>query len=244
MHRQPDEDLFEIFSNSFYGFGQYRSPLWFVGPYASLLTNDRAEIASRLEFWHRRGQPQTVDLPRFLSMIGDDRWSAEQPPLHRVRSKLARICLAFEGQAIEERLRSYQATEFGSFAGSIAALHVLAVETRSETPWPFSTAERAHLRSSNLYADRFADRRLRHLSRRLRRHRPPVVIFYDLTHRAWWEHLAGCVFEKTPVRDCFAVRGGPTLYLMVRHPESIGTRNDYFDRVGHLAAELTADEDG
>ena len=237
MPVQPDEDLFEIFSNSFFGFGHFKSPMWFVGPGSSVLTHDEAEIAQRLEYWHRRGQPQLTDLKRFHTMIGDETWVGEDPKLHRVWSKLARMCLAMEGRKVEGNVRSYQADELGRTDGSSALLHVLPVNVEAEAEWPYARLERPYLRRPDLYADRFAARRLRYLVRKIKRYRPRIVICYDLTHRAWWEQLSGQGFEKTSIRDCFIAEGDPTSFLMVRHPESIGTRNDYFVKVGRLAAE-------
>jgi hypothetical protein len=242
MQLKPDEDLFEIFSHSFFGFGRYRSQLWFVGPYTSFLTNDHPEVARRLEIWHRRGQPPTIDLPEFLTMIDDERYGGDQPRLHRVWSKLARICLAYEGRRIDEEIRSFQARELGSFAAGNALIHALPIENPADGRWPFSEAERPHLRRPDLYTERFARRRLRQISRNLSRHQPSTVICYDLTHRPWWEQLTGATFRKTAVRDCYSMKSERTLFLMVRHPESIGTRNDYFDRVGRLAADLSNSE--
>ncbi|MDX1740413.1 MAG: hypothetical protein R3178_03930, partial [Rhodothermales bacterium] len=215
--------MFEIFSHSFFGFGRYRSPLWFIGPYTSFLTTDSTEIARRLEMWHRRGQPPTVDLSRFLAAIEDTRYGGERPKLHRVWSKLARMCLAYEGHNIDDNVRSYQATELGAFHSDSALVHVLPIESPSEGSWPFSDAERPHLRRPDLYGERFTVRRLRQISRNLARYRPRTVIFYDLTHRQWWEELAGGALQKTSLKDCCLRDTDSTLFMMVRHPESIGT---------------------
>jgi len=241
MNARIDEDLFEIFSNSFFGFGTYRAPLWFIGPYADLLGAEPTEIARRLEFWHRRGQPALVDLGRFQRMMGVPSWSGEQPRLHRIWGRLARICLASEGRRIDEQVRAFQAGELGSTAGRSAILHVLPVECRPSERWPYEALETAHLKQPNLYSERFADRRLLQLSHLIKRYQPPAVVFYDLTHRAWWERVVLGPFTRTRVRDCFSARSEATRYLMVRHPESVGTRNEYFDEVGHLAAESVAD---
>jgi hypothetical protein len=236
-----DEGLLEIFSNSFYGYGAYRSPIWFIGPQATMLGRDRDEAARRLELWHRRGQPQTVDLPRFYSMMGEKKWFTEAAQLHRVWSKLARIALAFQDGEATERVRSYQAEELGRMKGQNLLLHLLAAEHLPDAEWPYTRLETPYLRRPDLYVERFAERRALHISRQIRRYNPRVAVFYDLTNKLWWNRITGAEFEKSSVRDCFAVRRDSTLYLMVRHPESIGTRNDYFTNVGRLAASMTTD---
>ncbi len=182
-----------------------------------------------------------TDLQRFHTMIGDEMWFGEEPHLHRVWGKLARICLALEDREVEANVRSYQANELGRTDGSSALLHVLPVNVQAGVDWPFGRLQRPYLRRPDLYVERFAVRRLKHLARQIHRYRPRIVFCYDLTHRPWWEQLCGQTFEKTSVRDCFDATSASTAFLMVRHPESVGTRNDYFVKVGRLAAERVAE---
>lgn len=238
MNLSVDEGLFEIFSGSFVGFGHYRSPVWFVGPFADLLGRDESEAARRLEIWHRRGQPTVVDLQRIHTLIGEDRWFGDHASLHRVWSKLARVSLAFEGRPVVPNVRAYQATELARGAGGTTLIHLLAVDARRDNVWPYRRLETPYLRSPELYAERFTERRARHIARQVQRYRPSVVVFYDVTHRRWWEQIAGVSFGRSEVRSCFGAQRDGTIFLMIRHPESVGTRNEYFARAGSLAAAL------
>ena len=237
-----DWTLLDIFLGGHYGFGDYRAPVWLVGPGSDLLGNVGVELRARLTGWHRRGQPEIDDLAAFLLASGPNDLVGPGARIHRLWGRLSRFLLRLEPagskDSTSEAVRAYQSGRLGRRANLDSCLIQLMATSPTADPWPFQGAPSTHLTSPSHLIARFEAARARHIRNRMVRHKPRLVVFYDHAHAAKWRTIADASFSPCIVEGCLTADGGPTCFMLLRHPESVGTTNDYFDRAGSLAAEL------
>ncbi|MBT8399361.1 MAG: hypothetical protein KJO98_02695 [Rhodothermia bacterium] len=236
-----DWKLLEIYLDGHYGFGSYAADVWLVGPGSRLHGMGRKHIEQRIAAWHRRGQREMDDLYSFHAASGDvDRFTAN-PRIDRTWSRLSRFVLASRGETVlEDSVRSYQAEVLGRQSERDACLVNLMAVNPVTTPWPFGHSPLSYLSNPDRFVDQFLARRTRHIRSRVRRHKPGLVIFYDRTHTDVWMNIAGVTFTPTELSGCHAARSSNTLFMLLRHPESVGTTNRYFERAGEMVANLKA----
>ncbi len=234
-----DWKLLEIYCGGHYGFGSYEAPVWLVGPGANHLGGTAEEVEQRLAGWHRRGQREMDDLYALHAASGDVGWFTPNPRVERSWSRLSRLALSLKGERItDDSVKSYQAEQLGRHANKDVGLISLLTANAVSKPWPFTSSPVGYLANPDRYLDRFMVRRARHIRSRLRRHQPGLVVFYDKTHADIWTNIAGVTFAPTELPSCRAARTEGTLFMLVRHPESIGTTNRYFEQAGELAATI------
>lgn len=238
-----DWKLLEIHSSGHYGFGSYDAGVWLVGPGAKGLGTSAEETEHRLGGWHRRGQREMDDLYLFHAASGDIRWFGTRPQVDRTWSRLSRFTLAMNGQRTsDESVRAYQSEQLGRLSNKDVCMVNLLTANASSKPWPFALSRVAYLSDPDRFVDQFLTRRTRHIRSRLARHKPRLVVFYDRTHVDIWSRIAGVSFSPTELPSCHAAQSKDTLFMLLRHPESVGTTNRYFEEAGKLAARLMAAE--
>ena len=233
-----DWNLLEIFSGGYFGFGRYGAPVWLIGPGDDVLGRKMPDISLRLLGWHRRGQREMDDLADFYLATGSCKWLGKNAQVHRSWGRLCRFFLALRNEPLsDEAVRQFQGERFGRRDEDLCLIHLLAANPTTK-PWPFQGSTSSFLTSTDAYVERYVAQREGHVAIRMQRHRPELVVFYDLTHRRVWEELAGRSFHRTALPSCFEASGNGSRFLMLRHPESVGTTNDYFREAGLRAAEM------
>ncbi len=234
-HVDNTDPLLEVFVDTFLGYGSFRAPLWFVGPVATPLTSEADDPGRTILSWHRRGHRELEDLCDFHAAGGVSAWFGPRPRLHRIWGKLSRLALAYADRTTAHRdVRHYQATRLGARNGQTCMLYLYPIAPSADTRVR-GMDESADWRRAS--ADtRWAARRQNLIRRKIQKHSPDVVVFYDVSHRDTWQVIADGVFAPSELPQCLHCAGGDTTYLMLRHPESIGITNEYFERAGRLAA--------
>src|ERR1700737_464546 len=85
-----DDDLLADFAETFYGYGDYNVPYWFVG-----MEEGGGEsfenVEARLSIWNERGRQELEDVAEFYRAIGAEKFFQKDAPLHPTWSKLIRI---------------------------------------------------------------------------------------------------------------------------------------------------------
>lgn len=239
MRQRSQNPLLETFAIGFYGFGRYDAPLWFIGPDCQYLQPKPGSTPDLLlELWHRRGQRELEDLAELSLRAGATRYFGDQPFLHRTLGRLARTAISFAGNEItDETVRRYQASRLGRFNGRSALLALHAVRPARQSRRVHRLQSPKRLSAIESIVEKTTDRRVGHIVHHIARHSPTTVIFFDLTHRSVWESVAGTSMAPSGISGCFVARSEGVTYIMMRHPESVGTTNYYFEAVGRFASQ-------
>lgn len=229
------DPLLEVFVDTFLGYGTFMAPLWFVGPFVTSVAREQEDGGRTILAWHRRGHRELEDLRDFHLAAGESTWFDPKPRLHRIWGKLSRLALSYANRVTSDYdVRHFQATELGSRSGETCMLYLYPTAHDSHAR-PHATGSGVDTRRARLDS-KWSSRRRNMIRMKIRKHRPDVVIFYDVSHRQAWQSIAESSFAPSHLPQCMHAAGPNTEYLMLRHPESIGITNEYFEKAGQLAA--------
>src|SRR3954454_15130005 len=112
-----DDMLLARYTETFYGYGQYEAPYWFVGLEEG--SNGTAEeIERRLLAWRQGGCRELEDARDFHIAIGAETLTRERPRLQATWKQLCRVVLiATMRPADMESVRRYQGQHLGRLNG-------------------------------------------------------------------------------------------------------------------------------
>jgi len=234
-----DDDLLAHYADSFYGYGRYEAPYWFIGLEEGS-DGSVEEIQRRLAVWREGGCQELEDAWDYHVRIGATDLTRERPKLQSTWKQLCRIVLAgTEQQTDTESLRHYQKHHLGRRDDATCLLELLPLPSRNTGEWRYGNASRLpQLTSRRAARQYYAPRRVRHLRQRIGQYRPAVVVFYGSTNRDRWTEIAGVPFERVGDAELYATTAKGTLSLTTRHPtfRQPGL-TAYFESVGQVVRE-------
>jgi len=236
-----DTELLTQYINTFYGYGTYAAPFWFVGMEEGGDPTPE-QNAQRIVTWDHRGRPELTDLYKYHENIAVPRWFAPPPPIQSTWDKLIRILLAAQGQQTitPDHVRFYQRDYLGRSAGDIqetCLLELLSLTSPSTGQWLYGTHTSLYqLRSRDAYKQHYGRPRALHIAQRVQEHRLAAVIFYSFVnwYRQWWQLIAGVPFteQSGPHGTFYVASNGTTSFAIVKHPASKGPTNHYWHWIG------------
>lgn len=232
------DPLLLSFMQTFYGYGAWSAPWWFVGMEEGGGTTV-GELNRRLNVWERRGRCDLEDLAEYHQEIGVAHYFGARPKLQRTWSSLIRAMLCARGLApSREEVRRYQAEELGRHSAESCLIELSPLPSPNVSKWIYSRASNLpELASRQKYFSAFAPRRSARLRELVDRYRPKIVLFYGSSYEKWWREVAGI---ELSVDDRLRVSSGHrsgTYFVVADHPAARGLRSGYFDAVGHYCAQ-------
>lgn len=229
-----DTDRLQSFMHTFYGYGTWKAPLWFVGMEEGGGAGLN-EIASRLAAWDGSELMDIRDFHRGLQGID---WFRERPPLQSTWSKLIRVALCAEAQeCTTEAVRRYQRDELAGGNGRTAVIELLPLPSRSVRDWIYGDLDVPELANRSDYSEQLKDERIETIRSRIDEHHPAAIVFYGLTCQPEWQKIAESRFVFSDAGYGVAQRG-PTRLFLARHPVAPGACNEEFCAIGRDLAGL------
>src|SRR4051794_15088674 len=113
MNELPSE-LLTDYTRRFYGFGDWKAKVWFVGIEES---NDATfdQVASRLRTWNARGAKELENAPDFFAAAGIDSGHGAKAKVQPAWSQLIRMLLLARGERDSEKeILNFQRTRLGT----------------------------------------------------------------------------------------------------------------------------------
>jgi hypothetical protein len=244
MEKYFDDCLLETFANTFYGYGDYHAPYWFIGMEEG--GGDSFDnIKKRLSAWNADGRPELEDVAEFHRTIGLGEYFDEQPKRQPTWDKLTRLLLSAkellsrEDQDLQRKqVQEYRQTSLGKVSGGENCLiELLPLPSPSTSDWIYAQHSRLpQLKNRKEYKKHYIDRRVKHIQERINQYRPQVVVFYSTTYLKWWKQIADAPFSFDQMH--VAHRNG-TLFVVTDHPARRGRGYEYFHEIGQkIASEL------
>jgi len=237
MSDSLNDDLLQQFMHTFYGYGDYDAPFWFVG----MEERGRGTVAGvnrRLRRWKERGKRELEDLAQWHLAEGPHRRFSGRPALQPTWNRLMRILLTAKGEDVTlSALRRYQKERLGRADGESCLVELFPLPAKSTGSWLYGEhSDLPELANRKRYRQALAPERARHLRSRLLVHRPQAVIFYSTNarYRRWWEKIARTDFERVGEPAFYLGDDGDTQFVICRHPVAVGIRNEYFHRIGRV----------
>jgi hypothetical protein len=106
-----DHQLLFDYCQKFYGFGSWKSKIWFIGmEEGGRGSATETAIKQRLELWHSRGRRDSEIAHEFYNELGyATEWFGSKPKLQRTWSQLIRVLLHSKNLPVtNDLIRSYQ----------------------------------------------------------------------------------------------------------------------------------------
>src|ERR1039457_4027468 len=230
--------------DSFYGYGRWSAPIWFVGVEEAGGKAER-EIEQRFSAWASRGHQELEDAPTFYPASGNRTWHGERATTQVTWKQLIRILLLAHGKCDDDKLiLDYQRTQLGSSTGDTCLAELLPLPSPSTATWNYNRwSDLPRLNSRQSYHADMLGPRSDALKKRCASYRPSVVIFYGLEMADGtkllpiWSRIAGGWFDQAIEREKILLfrRNEHTIFFVVRHPAS--QSQDYFRKIGAFLRE-------
>ena len=226
--------------NTFYGYGNYEGRYWFIGMEEG--GGKRVEEnAARIDAWAQRGSHELEDLVGKHSDASIIRYFRDKPAIQRTWGGLIRLLLTAQGHAATttQAIRLYQRDSLGRANGNDCLLELLPLPSPSTKHWIYGEGSALpQLRTRQTYMDHYAEPRALHIKERLAKHKPSNVVFYSVNdwYQQWWRLISGVELKEvqTDSGRFYVGRDRQTTFAMIKHPATMGLRNEYFYEVGRV----------
>ena len=244
-----DDVLLADFVSTFYGYGDYNAPYWFVSMEEGS-GKHFDDVEKQLSAWDKRGRQELEDVAEFHRAIGLGQYFDEKPPLEPTWSKLIRILLSVEGQLSsregpdqqKEKVRAYQRDSLGRVQGGtncLIELLPLLRASRSLKDWKYAEhSGLPYFSDPKTYEKYYMPKRAERIRELVNQRRPHVVVFYsvDRVCLKWWMHITDAPFSYDTTSKTFIARRDGILFLVTSHPAAKRIENEYFHGVRRLIA--------
>jgi hypothetical protein len=242
--------LLKAFIDGFYGYGNYDAKYWFVGMEESIgksnLQEIKKKIEKRLKVWKKRGRKELEDLRGFqLALKPEDKHfkkrNNHKVALQRTWRKLIRVLYGVEGKKPNhDEMRKYQTSRLGRKKGDSCLVELLPLPARNRGHWPYNKLSRiSWLENRGVYEKQVRPIRIKHLKRKVEKHKPKAVVLYGKANWKYYQEIAGVEFRSKEI-DGIKVKYGKskhTFFVLTLHPTASGVTNDYFCEIGRLISK-------
>jgi hypothetical protein len=230
-----DDTLLDTFAHTFYGYGSYNAPFWFIGMEEGG-GGAEAEIARRIAVWDARGQQELEDLAEYHFAINVPRYFEAAAPLQPTWSKLIRLLLSAQrGTLGDSTIRAYQRGEWGRTNNETCLIELLPLPSPSTDHWLYAECSALpYLSTRDGYREEVGAWRGEHIRSRIAEHQPHAVIFYGTQYQPWWVMITESNFESDQDTRLQTTTNGSTRFLIVQHPTAYGSTNAYYEAAGAL----------
>ena len=216
---EAQDDLLERYIQCFFGYGNLKSQIWFIGMEEGGDT-DEVSLQKELSDWKKLGCPIVRDIAP-AGIIGTNRWfSSESPPIQRTWGKLIRATLrALKEPTNNEHIRKFQRNRLGRTGGGNCLLELLPLRSPNVGSWRYHTLSALpYLQSRKTYEAHVIDLRKNVLRELLDQYFPRVVVFYGMKYNHHWREIVGSnvVWSKGEYGKV-AVQGRTRFYI-INHP--------------------------
>ncbi|MEH2372129.1 hypothetical protein [Nostoc sp.] len=229
-----NDELLEKRVDTFYGYGNYQGNYWFVGMEEA--GGDFNDINNRINIWSNRGKQEIEDIAEYH--IAMETWDAKIQPTWK---GLIRIILSAKGRENIDRedVRKYQIDELGRKDKETCLLELLPLPSPSLKHWIFAQQSRLRFLSNrDTYEKYCLEKRINHISQRIKEHQPKAVVFYGIGYKDFWrritEKITDVEFSQTSEGLLICRNNSKTVFIIAKHPVAFGLKNEYFHNIGRL----------
>lgn len=241
-----DEVLLKKFMNGFYGYGSFKAPFWFIGMEEGG-GGSLDEMTKRLAIWNVRGNRELEDVAGYHQDIGITRHWDDPVGLQPTWGKLIRVLMSVKGvKPSQGNLREYQRDHLGRENDETCLLELMPLPSPGTSKWLYpEISTLPYLASRKMYLEEMLPIRIKHIRRQIASYNPPVILFYGLSYLDYWKKIAGTHFGQQKIDGMYSDRIEKTLFVVMKHPQSHGLRNDYFEQIGNwISSKLNSLEGG
>lgn len=214
-------------ARSWFGYGHWEAPYWFIGPAQCGDSNDSNHCRDA-EAWEEMGRGELLDCREHHEKMGNDLWHGEGASIQFTWGAMIRILLAFKGEDVtDKKVLSFQKDHWGRSEDKTAVIELFGGRAKNmKEKNPYRTAA-------------FKKPRIKKIQEQFSEHRPKWVIFYGISYKKDYQKIFGAPMDKLVTaekgsfhfsgknREPFATWGRSsdekTIGICVYHPSQQGT---------------------
>lgn len=236
-----NDELLKERVDAFYGYGNYQGHYWFIG--MEERGEDFQDIEKRINIWSNRVKCEIDDVAEYHIDMGT--WDKKIQPTW---NKLIRIVLSAKGTGnidIED-VRKYQINELARKDKETCLLELLPLPSPSLEHWMYGEHSKlAFLSNRDTYENHCLEKRINHISQRIKEHQPKAVVFYGIGYEYFWRRITEKItdLEFLPTSEGFLIcQNSQTVFVIAKHPVARGLKNEYFHNIGRSIAANIAEK--
>lgn len=234
-----DSKKIEKYCNNFYGYGNWESPIWFIGIEENGGYTEE-EVKKRIDSWLRFKTPLIDNKEHHLSLEnkGMTKLFTEgicQPTWW----KLIRLKLKYENEVIsEKRIRDIQKNEWGQLKSNTLLIEMFPLPSPSIKHWEYKKwSELKFLKTREGYFQFMVNRRADFIKNKIKEFKPKAVIFYANKLIKHWNLIIEDDFnskaEKRKINKNYFqfIKKDSTCFIQTPQPAGVW-ENDFWDKLG------------
>ena len=232
-----NDELLEKRIEKFYGYGNYEGKYWFIGMEEAGGENFD-NINLRINTWANRKHKEIDDVAEYHEDM--ECWGGK---IQNTWKGLIRITLSANGQDnIDAKdVHKYQLDELGRRDKETCLLELLTLPSPSIDDWIYAKhSQLPFLSDREIYRNYCIEKRINHISQRIKEHKPKAVVFYGMGYEYYWRKIADIEFTKIEVAKTedskkhyfFIGKNNQTVFVMAKHSVAFGVTSDYFHYIG------------
>lgn len=226
----------EQYIKKFYGYGNWKSPIWFVGIEEGG-GNSEKEIKNRINSWLKY-KTDLIDIKEHHINIGICKYFTKGT-LQNTWRKLIRIKLSYERKSIDnDIIRDIQKNKWGQLKSDNALIELFPLPSPNNTDWFYDEwTNIKYLNDRDSYYSYISEIRLNHIKSRINKYKPKVVLLYANSMLNYWSILVGDDFEKYSTRIKIKknyvriLKKNHTCFVQTPQPAGVYS-NDFWEYVG------------
>lgn len=246
-----DSKLLENYMQNFYGYGNWKSDIWFIGIEEGG-GNSKAEIQKRLESWNRY-QTDLIDNREHSLFLDDKKVNSFFVPsgkknrveLQSTWTGLIKLQLAYEGITEWEEndkriLREIQMNDWGRLNSNHVISNLLPLASPKSTDWKYHEwSDLNCLVSRKDYLKIVAPIRLNYLKSKIEQNKPKAIILYGRKMMKYWNELVRVDIKNTCEKihvgkqHYFHIKNDNTNFFQIQH-SSMGVPDKMWLEIGQI----------
>lgn len=236
-----NDELLKERVDTFYGYGNYEGHYWFIG--MEERGEDFQDIEKRINIWSNRGKCEIDDVAEYH--IDMETWDEKRQPTW---DKLIRIVLSAKGTGNIniQNVRKYQINELARKDKETCLLELLPLPSPSLEHWIYGEYSKlTFLSNRDTYENYCLEKRINHISHRIKEHQPKAVVFYGIGYKYYWRKITEKItdIEFSPTSEDFLIcQNNQTVFVIAKHPVARGLTNEYFHNIGRSIAAKIAEK--
>jgi hypothetical protein len=234
----PTEKKIDEFASGFYGYGDFDSPLWFIGMEEGGGTSAE-EVTNRIRAWQQRGCMPLEDVAEYHNAFLKHGYSSITK--QNTWSALSRIQLAYNfGPKSGISVRDHWQQQLGRKGSATCIMELNPLPSPSIDTWKYPEfTDMPFLASRIAYNARYRADRIASIKDMLVQHTPKTVIFYGKKYESFWVEVAGSAL-KTEQLHSRVVKDGTT-FVSMHHPNARvrGKTSDYLENLGSMLRKVS-----
>ena len=236
-------ELIEKRINTFWGYGNLDSDIWFIGMEEGFHGN-LTDLENR---FNRTKDKSVIDLQDGMSDVQDHmKWFLPNSNIQRTWSKLILILLTLKSnyKITNYNIKEFQRKEFGRLNSNHCSHEFMPLPCRSikKKDWFYDKFEIDYLESRRKYLDKIMPLRIKLFQELIKRYNPKIIICYSFSYLEKWKEIIGCNLSKK--KNLYHCKKDNTDFFVIPHSTAHGMTNNDWIEIAQNIKQISGSLDG